>query len=116
MDWSWRWIIAPPGHFWDNPVYDVVRLGVVLGCIVLTGLCFRIVREQNRRADLMSRGQRSRFVSLALACVFVGFTELAVFGTPATPRLGVSVAMVAYGLHGAHRQRQEQRATPVVRG
>lgn len=116
MAWSWSWLPSdPPASFGDNPFFDGMRLLVVLLAITLTLACGRILLEQRRRELPFDRGQAARFVALGLGLWYVALTELAVFGTPATPRLVVGLATTVFGLYGVHKMRSLQRHTPVVR-
>lgn len=112
--WTWRWIVDPPAQFGDNLPFDIVRLFVVLLTIILTLATGRVLKEQRRRAEPFEPGQAARFVSLLLLLWFVGLTELAVFGTPASPRLFVAIGAVTTGLWGVYKARAKQRRTPVM--
>lgn len=115
--WVWTW--GPPGpateaQFWDNPVFDVIRLGVVVTGAVLACVIGRIIVEQSRRHDLMSRTQEFRFWALGLAVLSISATEAWVVGTTATPRLFVNVAVMVTACIGVAGKRRHQRREPLA--
>ena len=116
MEWTWNWV---PGHFdatWgDNPVFDWVRALCVVVDVVLMMYVGRVLVEAKRRPLPMPRTQAFRFVSLALFALSTSLTEIAVAGTPATPRLAVNVVATVLGVLGIRGIRRKQRATPPVR-
>lgn len=114
--WEWEWVpYGGHANFGDNPVFDALRVVcVVLGMLLLMAIA-RVLIEGRRRADPMPWTQQARFVSLALADISIALTEVAVVGTPATPRLIVNILVNVCGIYGVHGIRRKQRANPPVR-
>lgn len=116
MEWTWRWVPTQYGASWgDNPFFDWVRVICVVSGVVLMCVIGRILVEQKRREVPMPPTQTARFIALALADVSISFTEIAVAGTPATPRLAVNVLVMLTGIYGVWGMRQKQRRNPPVR-
>lgn len=111
MQWTWSWVpYGGQAHFGDNPVFDWVRVAcVVVGCVQFC-LVGRVLVESQFQRHRMPRTQRARFIALALADASICLTEVAVVGTPATPRLVVNVLVNAFGLWGVWGVRRKQRA------
>lgn len=111
--WTWSWTVSHPASFGDNPFFDWVRVGcVVVGMVLLMNIG-RVLVEQDRRHEKMSRTQLARFVSLALAAVSMSLTEVAVVGTVATPRLIVNIVCLGLGAYGVHGMRRKQKRMPI---
>jgi hypothetical protein len=119
MSWNWSW--GPAGgigdrySFGDNLLWDLVRMGVILGGVFLVATIARIYVEQRRRTANLPRTQSARFISLLLAMIYIVPTEAWVMGSPATPRLIVAIFVVAFGIYGVRGIRKEQRAQPITR-
>lgn len=113
--WTWDWVpFNTSASFGDNPFFDWVRVVCLVVGVVLLFSIGRVLVESYRRAEPMPPTQKARFLSLALSMVYICFTEFAVFGTPATPRLLVGLLALAAGVYGVHGQRVKQRRTPTV--
>ena len=114
--WTWDWTpYSNNAHFGDNPVFDWVRvLCVVLGMLMFMAIG-RVLVESTRRETPLAYTQCARFISLALADLSISLTEVAVVGTPATPRLVVNVLVNLMGFYGVRGIRQKQRKNlPIV--
>ena len=108
--WTWHWII-PTGrqyNFGDNPVFDWVRVLCVIAAVVMAFAIAKVVLEQRRREIPMTWHQTLRFGSLLLAALSLSLTELAVVGTPATPRLVVNLLCLTSGYLGVFGARHFQ--------
>jgi len=115
MLWTWAWIpYGSTAHFGENPVFDWIRVLCVVFGMMLLMVIGRVVVESWRRADPMPRTQLARFLALALADISISLTEVAVVGTPATPRLIVNVIVVVTGFYGVRGIRRKQRQQPIV--
>ena len=115
MDWSWSWTVGSGANFGDNPFFDWVRVAcVIIGMLLLMAIG-RVLIESRRRDVTMPPTQAARFLALIVLDISVSLTEVAVVGTPATPRLIFNVVGAALGLYGVHGMRQKQRRTPPVR-
>lgn len=113
--WDWAWVpIRQDASFGDNLPFDLVRLFVVVVGIVLMFVTARVMVEQKRRAEEFPVTQVGRFVSLAILNGYVVSTEIAVFGTPGTPRLFVGLLGIALGIWGVHGMRRKQLRQPVL--
>ena len=112
MDWSWSWTVGSHASFGDNPFFDWVRVGCVILGMLLFCAMGRVLMEARRRPVPMPLTQVARFAALALADVSISLTEVAVVGTPATPRLVCNVLALAVGVYGVHGMRQKQRLNP----
>jgi Na+/glutamate symporter len=117
VKWAWTWTPTIRAEFGDNMFFDWVRVGCVTFGMVLLMVIGRILVEsyRRRRKDPMPRTQAARFVALALAAVSINLTEVAVVGTPATPRLIVNIATLVFGFYGARGIRRKQKANPPPR-
>lgn len=116
MDWTWSWVPYGTGaHFGENPVFDWVRVVCVVLGVMLAFAIGRVLVEQNRRVTPMPATQIARFAALAFADLSISMTEIAVVGTPATPRLILNILVVGTGFYGVHGMRRKQRRTPPVR-
>jgi O-antigen/teichoic acid export membrane protein len=112
MSWSWEWAPHASASFGDNPIFDWARvLCVVLGMVLVMAMA-RVMIESTRRDIPMPPTQLGRFVSLSLAVGYISGTEIAVVGTPATPRLMVGLVAVAVGIYGVWGMRRKQRNDP----
>jgi hypothetical protein len=115
MEWTWSWTPGFSAQFGDNPVFDWIRVVcVILGMLMLMAIG-RVLIEAKRRNEPMPPTQFARFASLALGCLSISLTEIAVVGTPATPRLIVNIAALALGLYGVRGMRRKQKARPPKR-
>ena len=112
MEWTWSWTPTITASFGDNPVFDWIRVGcVVLGMMLMMAIG-RVLIESRRRDVVMPATQWARFAALALADVSIGLTEVAVAGTPATPRLIVNILCLGCGFYGVWGMRRKQKANP----
>ena len=115
MDWSWSWTVGHAASFGDNPFFDWVRVVcVVLGMLLFCAMG-RVLMEARRRPVPMPTTQTARFLALALADVSISLTEVAVVGTPATPRLVCNILALGVGVYGVSGMRQKQRRNPPPR-
>lgn len=116
MEWTWQWTPAGFEETWgDNPFFDWVRALLLVAGVILLMASARVIVESHRRHVPMPRTQKARLLALALADLYIGGTEIATAGTPATPRLMVGVIVLALAVYGVDGMRREQRRTPVVR-
>ena len=112
MEWTWSWTPPIQAQFGDNMFFDCVRVAcVVLGMLLLMAIA-RVLKESCRRDVAMPHTQWARFASLALASISISLTEVAVAGTPATPRLVVNIACLGLGFYGVWGMRRKQKANP----
>lgn len=118
VPWTWAW--GPPGslastaHFGDNPVFDVVRVVVVVCGCFLVWMVARVLVEQRRRREKMPEGQTIRFWALGLAAISIAVTEAYVVGTTATPRLFLNAAVITLGIWGTGSKRRRQKTEPLA--
>ena len=115
MRWTWYWTAPIKAEFGDNLFFDWVRVACVLFAMLLMLTIARVVAESKRRAERMPFTQTCRFISLALFNISVALTEIAVAGTPATPRLLVNISAILFGAYGVWGMRQKQIRNPPVR-
>jgi hypothetical protein len=116
VDWTWSWIPYGGGtSFGDNFWFDWLRVACLMVGVVMGMAISRVLIEGQRREVRMTRTQVSRFLALACADIYISFTEFAVFGTPATPRLAFGVGTLVFGVYGVRGMRAKQRAIPPVR-
>lgn len=111
--WSWDWIAHEPASFGDNPLADWIRVACAVLAIILVMSVARVIVEQARREVDMTSTQIARFVALALAAISISFTEIAVLGTVATPRLIINVACLMLGAYGVYGIRAKQKQQPI---
>lgn len=112
-NWSWEWVAHEPANFGDNPVADWIRVLCVVMAIILVMSIGRVLVEQERRDADMPVAQIARFASLGLLTLSIAFTELAMVGTVATPRLLVNVFGLIFGAIGVGAMRVKQKAMPI---
>ena len=119
VDWSWGWgpsnAVVNNAHFGDNLPWDIVRILVCIGGLALMWNILRVMVEQHRRTINFGPGQGARLIALLIADVSLSMTELWVVGTPATPRLLMSLAVVCVGTYGVAQMRRQQHDQPIVR-
>lgn len=115
MSWTWDWTIPYGSEFGDNPFFDWVRVLVVFLAVVLLFATARVIIESRRRRVAMAEAQTARFVGLALACLSLAGTEIAVVGSVATPRLVVTFLALVISIYGLHGMRVKQLSDPPVR-
>lgn len=115
--WVWgTWVPRGPltkgASFGDNPVFDWLRVLSVVLSMVLVGAIGRVLVESRRRPRPMHREQVARFGALVFLVPYVTFTELAVVGTPATPRLIAGLLGLILSIYGVWGIRRVQRNDP----
>lgn len=116
MRWTWRWVFYDTGTSWgDNATFDWLRAVCVVMAILMMMAIGRIIMEERLRHARMPMTQRLRFVSLALAGISLAMTEISVAGTPATPRLFVTVVVLTTGTVGVWGMRHKQRGHRLIR-
>lgn len=113
--WSWSWIPDPSPEFGDNLMVDWLRLGIVVWGVYLLAGIGQALREQRRREFRFSPGQYARFLSLIFTIFYICLTEIAVFGTPMTPRFFVGFLALALCFYGLRKLRVKQKSSPIVR-
>lgn len=116
MDWTWDWVAAV-GYdrysFGDNIVVDVLRVACVVAGVMLAVAVAGVLRESRHRTTHMPRTQYLRFVALGAADLYISLTEVAVVGSPGTPRLLMGMTALAVGAVGVHGMREKQKRQPV---
>lgn len=115
--WVWTWgpqeSPAQVSNFGDNPVFDVLRVILIILAGLLISYSLRAVVEQRRREMKMSIYQQMRFVSLAIFAFILAANEAWLAGTPATPRLVISYVAVALGIMGVYGKRKQQKTETI---
>jgi len=114
VEWTWTWTVGNDAYsFGDNPVIDSLRIVCVVGGVVLAVAILGVLREMRHRDVYVPRTQQLRFVALGLADVYISFTEVAVLGSPGTPRLVVGLLCLLSGALGVHGMREKQKRQPL---
>jgi hypothetical protein len=111
--WTWNWTINQAASFGDHLYADIVRVFVIVAGSITVMCILRVLKEERRRSSRMPPGQRSRFYALALAVLSLAATEASVFGTTATPRLPVTILILALSFHGIRTIRRKQHSIPL---
>lgn len=96
-----------PFGTWYLTLFDVVRIGCVIACLILIG---RITTQWHRAYP--HSGQRARYLALGLFAFVVFATELENLGNIASYRLVLSLVAVFVANWGLRKSRGEQPATP----
>lgn len=119
LEISWVWTWGPQDSpaqfygFWDNPVFDCFRVVLMVLAVCLVWYALRVIVEQRRRKQKMSRPQQLRFVSLAIFALIVAANEAWLMGTTGTPRLFVSYCAVITGYIGVYGKRKQQKTETI---
>lgn len=115
--WTWYW--GPDSGpvfehgFWDNPVFDSIRVVMIVFSMMMAWYSGRAIVEQRRREMKMSVYQEFRFIALALAGLALAITESWLMGTQGTPRTIVHMGIITFGYLGVYGKRKQQKTEEI---